>query len=257
MLKRWVLIAVLLMASVRAGAVDYTDVYYNPAEEGWGVFLVQSDTFQFLAFFIYGPDGKPVWYTAELRQDSSGSFVGPLYATTGTPFGLSWNASDLTSVAVGTASFQPTSASTATLLYTLTGGSPVIKTLQRQTLTSITLAGNYVGGQSGAYSGCTSSAENKAYIDRYDLQVTQLNNQSVTLQFKYTNGLTCTFSGTLAQYGQLHIIPATTYQCSDGLNTTAIVSELKATSLGIEGRFAAPAVGGGCREDGQFSAVLQ
>lgn len=28
------------------------------------MFLVQSDTTQFLAFFIHGPDGKPVWYVA-------------------------------------------------------------------------------------------------------------------------------------------------------------------------------------------------
>ena len=35
-----------------------------------GVFLVQSDITQFLAFFIYGPDGKPTWYTAELERDT-------------------------------------------------------------------------------------------------------------------------------------------------------------------------------------------
>jgi hypothetical protein len=34
------------------------------------------------------------------------------------------------------------------------------------------------------------------------------------------------------------------------------MSEIKATSLGIEGRFVAPSSVDGCREDATFSAVL-
>ncbi len=60
MLKRLFLVASLLVAC-SAQALEYTDVYYDTAESGWGVFLVQSNTFQFLAFFIYGPDNKPTW----------------------------------------------------------------------------------------------------------------------------------------------------------------------------------------------------
>ena len=63
-------------------------------------------------------------------------------------------------------------------------------------------------------------------------------------------------SGTLVQYGQLYTVPTTTYVCSDGLNTNAAMSEIKATSLGLEGRFAAPDVGGGCREDATFGGPL-
>ena len=47
--------AVLLfaVAAVRAGATDYTDIWYNPSEQstaggGWGVNVVQSDAFLFL-----------------------------------------------------------------------------------------------------------------------------------------------------------------------------------------------------------------
>ena len=50
MLKRLVLILALLLTVARADALEYTDVYYNPVEPGWGVFLVQSDKTQFLAF---------------------------------------------------------------------------------------------------------------------------------------------------------------------------------------------------------------
>ena len=63
-------------------------------------------------------------------------------------------------------------------------------------------------------------------------------------------------SGTFQQLGQLYRIPTASYACSDGLSTTAAVEEIKATTFGIEGRFSAPSVGGGCREDATFSAVF-
>ena len=44
MFKKLVLCLFLLTAAFRAGAVDYTDIYYVPAEDGWGVNVVQSDT---------------------------------------------------------------------------------------------------------------------------------------------------------------------------------------------------------------------
>ena len=50
---------------------------------------------------------------------------------------------------------------------------------------------------------------------------------------------------------------ATRVACASTGNTAASMAEIKATSLGIEGRFSAPSVGGGCREDANFSAVLQ
>ena len=51
-LKRLALSVALLFAAARADALEYTDVYYNPDEAGWGIFLVQSDIDQFIAFFI-------------------------------------------------------------------------------------------------------------------------------------------------------------------------------------------------------------
>ena len=104
-----------LCGGFRAGASDYTDIWFNPSEQstgggGWGVNVVQSDAFLFLTFFIYGPDNKPTWYVAGLTRDANGNFNGPLYATTGTYFGAPWNPADgAGSAQVGTASFNPTS----------------------------------------------------------------------------------------------------------------------------------------------------
>jgi len=262
MFKKLLLCVFLMTAAFRAGAVDYTDIYYIPAESGWGVNVVQSGTdfnFMFVTFFVYGPDNKPTWYTAQLTLDASGNFNGPLIATTGTFYAMPWKASDLTAPTVGTASFQPTSAYTAKLVYTVTTPPPmaatVTKLIQRQSLTPIAIGGTYVGGQSGAYSGCNSASNNGPYTDFFDLQVNQTGT-SVTFNFTYGGSLTCTMSGTLTQFGQLYTIPTTAYTCSDGLNTNASMTEIKATALGIEGKFAAPAVGGGCREDATFAGAL-
>ena len=262
MFKKLALCLFLMTAAFRVGAVDYTDIYYIPAESGWGVNVVQSgDNYMFVTFFIYGPDNKPTWYTAQLTLDSSGNYNGTLYATTGTFYAMPWRAVDQVTTPVGTASFQPTSAYTATLVYTVTTpaalAATVTKLIQRQSLTPIAIGGTYVGGQSGAYSGsgCSSSGP---YSDTFDLTVSRSPDGTWNFAFNYT-GLqeTCTFAGTLTQFGQLYTIPTTSYKCPDGLNTTASMNEIKATSLGIEGRFSAPSVGGGCREDATFSAVLK
>jgi hypothetical protein len=262
MLKRLLPFILALGAVAPAYAVDYTDIWYLPSESGWGVNVVQSGTFMFVTFFIYGPDRKPTWYTAQLTKDAAGNFNGPLFATTGTFYGSAWNTQDLSIGQVGTASFQPSGVASAKLVYTVTTpaalAASVSKSIQRQSLTAIPIAGTYVGGQSGAYSGCTSSTDNFAYTDPYTLTVTQGSGSAATLQFAYDSGLSCTLSGTLVQTGQLLGIAAAHYVCSDGLDTTAALSEIRATSLGgLEGRLAAGSVAGGCRETAAFGGPPQ
>ena len=110
MLKQLILVVALLFSVARADALEYTDVYYNPDESGWGIFLVQSDTTQFAALFIYGSDNKPTWYTALLAQDAAGNYNGQLYATTGTYFGSPWNPAQSTERRSGPSpSIRPTS----------------------------------------------------------------------------------------------------------------------------------------------------
>jgi hypothetical protein len=252
MLKRLFLAVLLLAAAGRAGAVDYTDIWYNPAESGWGVNVVQSDAFIFLTFFIYGADGKPTWYTGQVTQDASGNFNGTLFATTGTYYISPW--AGVTVAAAGTVSFQPLGPSTAKLIYTVTGVGMVTKNIQRQTLTAITVGGTYSGAQSGTYSNCSTSANNRSYTDFFNLQVTQLTNGSVTFAFTYA-AFNCTFSGTLVQQGQLYSVPGASYQCAADPTFSANLTEIKATAQGIEGVFSAP-VGDNCREDAHFSGVL-
>ncbi|HVO88764.1 MAG TPA: hypothetical protein VMV45_09490 [Casimicrobiaceae bacterium] len=250
------------LASTSARATDYTDLWYTASESGQGYNVVQSDNFLFITFFIYGPDKQPTWVSAQLTLDNTGNYNGGLYKTQGTYYALPWNNADHPPAQqVGTASFQPSTANAyqATLVYTVNGVGTIVKPIERQNLTDITVAGSYVGGQSGAYSQCNSSANNGSYIDTFSLLgITQTTANVATLTFSYDSGANCTLSGPLEQHGTLYRIANASYACTGSivLNANAVVFEFKATSLGIEGRFSAP-LSGGCREDAQFSGVLR
>jgi len=259
-LLRAVLLAASLVVALPARAIDYTDIWFTSTESGWGVNAVQSDNFLFLTFFIYGPDNKPIWYAGNLTWDGSTAFTGTLFSTEGTYFAQPWNpAQHPDAVAVGTVTFTPSTlnAYQATLTYNV-GTANVTKAIERQTLTAIALGGAYVGGQSGSYSSCASSSNNGSYVDKYLLTVSHNTNGTATFTFVYDVGATCVMSGTLEQHGQLYRIPGASYQCTGGLvfNTTATMYEIKATALGIEGRFAAT-LPSGCQENAQFSATLR
>ena len=186
MIPKLILAAGLLIASAFASANTYTDVWFDPAESGWGVFVRQSNNFQFLAFFIYGPDGQPTWYTAQLTGDGSGlNYSGPLYATTGTYFGSPWQG--VAVAQVGTASFQGSPVADdyfhATLTYTVNGVT-VTKAIVRQTLTAFAMSGSYSGSVVGTVSGCANAANNNAAVSgRFNLVVAQVADTSATLTF--------------------------------------------------------------------------
>jgi hypothetical protein len=253
MLKRFVVALLFAGFTVSAHAVtDYSDMWYIPAESGWGVNLTQNENVVFMTFFVYGADNKPTWYVAITARDANGNFTGSLFSTVGPYFGLPWNPAAYAPTLVGTATFAPVNPYQGTLTYTVLGGPTVTKSIVRQTLVTINLTGNYTGGQAGGYSGCDNSGDNFLYKDSFDLQVSQ-GTSNVIFTFAYSS-LTCTLSGALVQNGQLYSVASASYQCDDGLSTTASLSEIKKTAQGIEGRFAAPSVGGGCREDASFSA---
>ena len=261
MLKRLVLTVFLLFASLNAAALEYTDVYYNPAEPGWGVFLVQSDTTQFMAFFIYGPDGKPTWYTAQLAQDASGNYNGPLYAITGTYFANPWQGYNISSV--GTASFTPSDIYHATLRYSLTGGPTIVKAVERQALTPYKLAGNYSGSMSGTVTGCSNAADNEAQVrGRFSLLVTQTGDTASSLVFTFTDtahsSLVMTVTGSLAHLGRLYKLTGQFSSTSPGEiipPSAATIDSYHPTGQGIEGRLTTT-LGDGCKLSLPFSAVL-
>jgi len=250
-------VAALAAVSFAAHATDYTDIWWNPTESGWGVNIAQSNTFIFATFFVYGPGNVPAWYAATLTQDATGAFTGDLFRTTGTDLGIvPFNPGDFTAIKVGTATFKPTAPDKAVLGYNV-GAVAVNKNIQRQTLTPIPLSGTYSGGIAVNDSGCLSPGDNGPVSLPATVTVTQPAAGPLQMTFDFVGVGTCTLvsTGAITQTGALHAFPAS-LTCMGDPSYALSVSELKATSLGIEGRWTAPAATGGCHEEGRFSGVV-
>ncbi len=270
---RRLLCVVLLLLATRVGANTYSDLWYDAAEPGWGVFVKQSNTFQFLAFFIYGPGtaphAPPTWVTAQLTDtDGTGlNYTGPVYATTGTYFGAPWQGNLATQV--GTATFAgsalPEDYAHATLTYTV-NGVQVIKNLVRQTLTPYALGGNYSGAVLGTVAGCASPAnDNAAVSGRFNLALAQVGDASATLTFSFVDpdtayaGMVCTVGGALTHDGEVYSISNAAYSCtgagfSPGGIVAASLDLLDKTGQGVEGKWTATTTAG-CAQTLHFAAV--
>ncbi len=246
--------ALALIMKPAAAATDYTDLWWNPTESGWGVNFVQSQGFIFATFFIYGPSNEQIWYSGELVAGANGEFAGPLYDASGSYFGGPWTPSARGFREVGTAKFVPTSATGGMLTYSVNSVA-VSKPIERQTMKPVVLTGTYIGGVAVNVSGCTNPANNYRSKQNVSLGVFNASaTRQFTLDIDQPNGAACRMAGSYQQTGQLMRAQAATYACSDGLSTTATLSEVRATAFGIEGRWTA-STGAGCVESGEFSAV--
>jgi hypothetical protein len=259
-IRRLAALLLVSFALVRpAAAVDYTDIWWTPAEGGWGVNLVQSNQFIFATFFIYGPGSlppgnQPFWYTAQLTLQSNGTWSGPVYQTTGTYFGNPWNTANNSVTQVGTATFTPTSGITGTLAYNVNSVS-VTKSIQRQSLTPIPLGGTYRGAYQSVFSNCNDATNNGPIT--YDSTWVVTQSAGGTMTFDVTSNDPFTMSGPYAQTGTLFSMLGATYNLA-GKSMTATVTQIKSTSQGLEGTWTAN-VGSaypGCVENGYFSLLF-
>jgi hypothetical protein len=247
----------LALACLRpaAAATDYTDLWWNASENGWGANFVQADDFIFVTFFIYGPTLQPTWYSGQMTRAATGAWTGPLYLTSGSYFGAPWNPAERTTAAVGTVTFSPLSATAGTLTYNV-GTINVAKTITRQTLKTIAVGGTYLGGIYGDVYNCQNPLLNQTYRAFADFAVIQSANGQLQIDFSVQGGGTCSMRGPSIQDGQLFRISAANYTCTNGLVTTALVTNVKATMQGFEGQWIAN-VNFGCVEEGYWSGVLK
>ncbi len=112
-------------------AVDYTDLWWNASESGWGLVATQQYGVMFLAWFVYDANGKPAWYVATDCTVVGSGCSGTLYQTSGPPFGPTFNPAAVHATAVGTIGLAFTDANNAQLTYTVNGVSAT-KTITRQ-----------------------------------------------------------------------------------------------------------------------------
>lgn len=214
--------AVALPASATNYSADYTDLWWNPSEDGWGVAITQQYETLFATLYVYGADNSPRWYVASnLAPAGSGVFTGLLYATTGSPFSAGWNPAALSLATVGTMTFSFNSPVSGTLTYSVNGAN-VSKAITRNTYRSNNYTGRYLGGMTAIASSCTNSANNGESLIFGDLNITQSGN-NILMRVDFTNATgqlsTCNFTGTHQPQGRLGTISGGTMSCTQGTNS--------------------------------------
>ena len=117
-----------------APIANYSDLWFNPAESGWGLNLNHQGDTVFATWFTYDSDGGGMWLVMPAgTAQAGGGFSGSLYRTTGIPFSQinGGQASNPSPTLVGSGRFTFTDANNGVFNYTVNGVSQQ-KSLQRQ-----------------------------------------------------------------------------------------------------------------------------
>lgn len=96
-----------------ATVTNYTDLWWNPNESGWGINLAHQGDIIFAAWYTYGTDGAPMWLVTTAVKTGPGAYAGDLYHVAG-PAGPRMQAA-----AVGAATFTFTNGNSATFAYSV------------------------------------------------------------------------------------------------------------------------------------------
>lgn len=258
-LLAYAVVALACALPLRAQAnIDYTDMWWNPAESGWGVNLVQGNNVIFATFFIYDQNGAPVWYTGILNRGANDVFTGTVYAVpAGTWFGAPVFSPNPANTVAGDATFTPASQYRGTLRYRI-GTVTVTKTIERQTLDTPSVDDVFIGGIAGTRSG---GCPPPSFVNKMQFGVVQTASNNIRIEFigaDSTNlgALVCVMQGDATQYGKVFFVPNGTYQCVGGVSTSVEISSLRALDDGIEFHWRSD-LGGGCIESGRAAGVKQ
>ena len=233
---------------------DQSDLYYIVAESGWGIQLVQRGTVIFATMFVYGPSNTPTWYVATMQYAGNFTWIGDLYATTGPYFGaVPFNPANVVATKVGTMTWLAQTIVTGMLTYDVNGVG-VVKNVIRQTLVLDSYAGHYGGGIHQDATSCVNPALNGTVENIGILNITQ-NGEAITLQSFPATGGSCSYAGTLTQFGQMGRVDGS-YTCSDGEAGQFIIAEMQVNITGLTGRYTANSFTlPGCQFSGWFGGL--
>jgi hypothetical protein len=248
------LVACCLAQSVRGTAfsTDQSDLWWNPAESGWGIQFVDRATIIFATMFVYGASNAPTWYTATLNATSTTSWTGDLYVTSGPPFGNpAFNPAAVTIRKVGTMTWTAATVTTGKLTYTVDGVA-VAKNLVRQFIAFDDYSGTFLGAFHETLTNCTNPAKNGTFEDFATITVTQAG-QNVGITFvPQSGGGGCAASGTLTQDGRFGTVTSPT---SCGGPGSIVLSSMVVGPNSLIAHFESTDAANGCKTSGNFAGV--
>jgi hypothetical protein len=101
-------------------AVNFSDIWWNANESGWGAAMAQQYGITFLAWYVYDANGKPTWLVATCAM-SGNVGRGTLYRTTGPAFGPTFDSNRVAATQAGTVTVEFTDPNNAIINYTVDG----------------------------------------------------------------------------------------------------------------------------------------
>ena len=223
-----------LNAKAVTPTTDFSDLWFNPNEEGWGVTITQQNNVLFITMFVYGPNNQPRWYvgpsTTFLGASPTGvvTFTGPLYEATGPYFGAAtYDENSVAVTPVGNVTFAAGAISNAGISYSV-GATTVTKSIVRQTWRAENISGVYIGASLGNYTGC--GGRDGYFESPAKITVNHDGFAAVTV-LEEGNGYTCTYQGAYSQLGRMGEINGV------GSCTSGGVQQFRATEVqgGIQG----------------------
>lgn len=119
-----------------APATDYSGIWWNPGESGWGMAVARQNNMNFATLYTYDASGKPTWYVASSCPMVGNGCSGALYSVTGgSPLTSAWSGGNLTVTDVGTLNLAFTDVNNGSMNFTLKGVSGS-KTIAKQVFAS-------------------------------------------------------------------------------------------------------------------------
>ena len=105
-----------------ARATNYQDLWWNPAESGWGVNFTHQGDIIFATWFTYDASRKPWWLIAELHRTPAGTYAGKVSTVKGPAFdSVPFDGSKVVETFVGDATVTFADGNRATFAYTVNG----------------------------------------------------------------------------------------------------------------------------------------
>lgn len=234
-------------------SADYTDTWWNPAQSGWGMQMVQTGSFIFATIYAYDAGGRAVWFGGGMTSNGGATFSGKLYVTTGPYYGVTFNPDFVTVREAGTMSFTPLNSDSGQLNYTIDGVT-VTKAVQRQPLTLDDYNGVYAAVLTQTVTQCHDAARNGTDTQSIGVQITQSNG---ALQFDTANpaGDSCSFLGAYTQKGRNGRVDGN-YTCFAGDSGKATMTEMNNHVRQFSTRFRLVSSDLGCVTDGYVTGIV-
>jgi lysyl endopeptidase len=111
------------LSPTSAPATDYTDMWWNPDENGWGLNLVQHpNQIIFAVWYTYDENQRQTWYSMSSGTWTSiNTYEGTIYTTAGPGANASFDPNRVTRTAVGTGRLTFSDANHGTWSFTING----------------------------------------------------------------------------------------------------------------------------------------